>query len=77
MERLEDKYICPNGDEWEIWLVVYATDQYAPGGEDEVIQYKKNGREVGHYTRHLDKDGRLLKENYHGITFLPEDAKRV
>ncbi len=44
MERLEERCICPNGDVWEIWLVVYDTDQYAPGGKDEVIQYKKNGR---------------------------------
>ena len=35
----------------------------------------KNGREVGHHTRHLDKDGRLIHENYHGITSVPEDAK--
>jgi len=77
MQRLEDKYVCPNGDEWEVWLVIYATDQYAPGGSDDVIQHKKNGREVGHHTRHLDKDGRLLKENYHGITTLPKDAKRI
>ncbi len=77
MERLEERYICFNGDVWEIWLVVYASDQYAPGGRDEVVQYKRNGREVGHHTRHLDKDDRLLRENYHGVTDLPKDAKRV
>jgi hypothetical protein len=43
MERLPEKYICPNGDVWEIWLVIYATDRYVPGGNDEVLQYKKNG----------------------------------
>ncbi|MBI3763960.1 MAG: hypothetical protein HY260_19120 [Chloroflexi bacterium] len=77
MERLQQKYTCPNGDEWEVWFVVYDTDKYAPGGRDEVLQYKKNGSEVGHHTRHLDKDGGLLDENYHGMTTLPEDAKPV
>jgi len=52
MERLQEKYICPNGDMWEVWLVIYATDRYAPDGKDEVLQYKKNGHEVGHHTRH-------------------------
>ncbi len=77
MERLQEKYVAPNGDEWEVWLVIYDTDRYAAGGHDEVIQYKKNGREVGHHTRHLDKDGDLLQENFQGITSIPGDAKRV
>ncbi|MBI4675732.1 MAG: hypothetical protein HY741_29165 [Chloroflexi bacterium] len=38
---------------------------------------KKNGREVGHVTRHFDADGRLLQENIHGITSIPPDAKRI
>ena len=77
MERLQEKYACPNGDIWEVWLVTYASDNYALGGSDEVLQYKKNGYEVGHHTRHLDKDGRLIHENDHGITTLPADAKRI
>ncbi|MFQ5408008.1 MAG: hypothetical protein ACE5FI_06240 [Anaerolineales bacterium] len=60
MERLRERYRCPDGDQWEVWLVVYPSDRYAPGGTDEIVQYKKNGREVGHYTRHLDKAGKLL-----------------
>ena len=77
MERLQEQYICPNGDEWEVWLVVYDTDRYAPEGKDEVLQYKKNGHEVGHHTRHLDKDSNLIHENHHGITSVPEDARRI
>lgn len=77
MQRLQERYRCPNGDEWEIWLVVYNTGKYMLGGRDEVIQYKKNGREVGHHTRHLDNNGRLIHENHHGVTSLPGDAKRV
>ena len=77
MERLQEKYICPNGDVWEVWLVIYDSDEYTPGGKDEILQYKKNSREVGHYTRHLDKAGRLLHDNHHGVTFLPNDAKRI
>ena len=60
MERLTGRYLCPNGDVWEIWYVVYASDRYAPGGQDEVMQFQCNGREVGHHTRHLDAHGRLL-----------------
>ncbi len=77
MERLQEKYVCPNGDIWEVWLVVYDTDRYAPGGRDEVLQYKKNDAEVGHHTRHLDKDSNLLQENLHGITSVPDDAERI
>jgi hypothetical protein len=60
-----------------VWLVVYDNDNYAPGGKDEVTRYKKNGREVGHHTRHLDKDGNLIHENRYGITTLPDDAQRI
>lgn len=77
MERLQDRYITPNGDTWEIWFVVYDNDRYARGGRDEILQYKKNGREVGHITHHLDANGKLLQENIHGITSIPPDAKRV
>ena len=77
MERLEERYITPSGDDWEIWLVVYDFDRYARGGRDEIMQYKKNGREVGHITRHLDANGKLLQENVHGITAVPPDAGRV
>jgi len=77
MERLQDRYVCSNGDVWEVWFVVYDSDRYAPDGRDEVTQYKKNGREEGHHTRYLDKDGNLIQENYHGITSLPDDAQRV
>ena len=77
MERLQGKYACPNGDVWEVWFVVYDNDNYAPGGRDEVTQYEKNGREVGHHTRHLDKDGNLIHENHYGITALPDDAQRI
>lgn len=50
---------------------------YVVGGKDEVLQYKKNGYEVGHLTRHLDGDGCLLQENPHGITSVPKHCKRV
>jgi len=77
MQRLQERYLCPNGDRWEIWLVIYDTDRYAPGGRDEVLQYQKNGFEVGHHTRHLDSSGRCIKENFHGITQIPADAQLV
>jgi hypothetical protein len=77
MQRLQQKYICSNGDEWEVWLVIYKTNKYAQSGKDEVIQYKKNGREVGHHTRHLDGNGQLIHENFHGTTTIPNDAKRI
>jgi hypothetical protein len=77
VERLQEKYICQSGDNWEVWLVVYSTDRYVVGGKDEVFQYKKNDYEVGHLTRHLDGDDRLLQENSHGITSVPKDCKKV
>ncbi len=77
MERLQEKYVANNGDEWEVWFVVYDTDNYAPGGTDEVLQYKKNGHEVGHHTKHLDLDGHLIHENVYGVTSVPKDAKRI
>ena len=77
MERLQEKYICPNGDIWEVWFVVYNTDRYTPDGKDEVLQFKKNGHEVGHHTRHLDKNGRLVHENDYGVISIPEDAQRI
>lgn len=39
MERLQEEYQTPNGDIWEVWFVVYDTDQYSTGGRDEVMQY--------------------------------------
>ena len=54
---------------------VTQADRYAADGRDEVLQYKKNGHEVGHHTRHLDRDENLIHENYHGITSVPDDAK--
>lgn len=77
MERLQEKYVCPNGDEWEVWLVAYESDRYSEGGRDEIVQYKKNGREAGHITRHLDAKGNLIHENYHGTTSVPQDAERI
>lgn len=76
MERLQEEYVTPGGDHWEIWFVVYQTDRYARGGRDEILQFKKKGREVGHITRHLDDGGNLLQENRHGITSIPRDAQR-
>ncbi len=77
MERLQGRYLRPNGEVWEIWFVVYETDRYAHGGTDEVVQYKKNGSEVGHHTRHMDEKGNLLHENSYGTTTLPDDAAAV
>lgn len=77
MERLRERYICPNGDEWAVWLVIYSTDRYVQGGSDEIVQYKKNGREVGHHTRHLDKNGNVIQENFYGVTSVPGNCKRI
>ena len=77
MERLQERYICPNGARWEVWLAIYHTDRYDQGGRDEVLQYKQNGREVGYFTRHWDREGRLIHENYYGMTSVPEDARRI
>ena len=57
MERLQKRYKTSNGDIWEEWLVIYDTDRYIKGGRDEILQYKKNGYEVGHITYHLDSQG--------------------
>ncbi|MCC7165422.1 MAG: hypothetical protein IT331_23190 [Anaerolineae bacterium] len=77
MERLQEEYVTPNGDKWQVWFVIYASDRYAQGGRDEILQFKCNGREVGHITRHLDAEGRLLQENYHGTTSVPSDGRRL
>jgi len=73
MERLYEKYKTPEGTIWEIWFVIYETQI----GKDEVLQYKKNGKEIGHHTRHFDKNNRLLKENFHGITTIPSNAIKI
>jgi len=75
MERLQKRYRTPNGDMWEEWLVRYDTDKYDAGGHDEVLQYKKNGYEVGHITYHLDRNGRVMQENRHGTPTIPADAE--
>ena len=75
MERLQKRYKTSNGDIWEEWLVIYDTDRYIKGGRDEILQYKKNGYEVGHITYHLDSQGTLLQENRHGQPGLPSDAE--
>lgn len=77
MERLNQRYRTPNGDIWEEWLVIYDTDAYDEVGRDEVLQYKKNGYEIGHITRHLDRHGRLLRENSHGNPYIPSDATPI
>lgn len=56
--------------------MAHDTDRYVRGGRDEILQYKKNGRAVGHVTHHFDANGNLLQENIHGITSIPLDAKR-
>lgn len=57
--------------------MIYNTDEYALNGKDEVLQFKKNRREMGHITRHLDGKGNLLKENRYGIIKVPSDAVRL
>ena len=71
MERLYEKYICDNGDIWEIWIVEYDTNRYFKEGRDFVTQFKKNGIEVGHITEHYDGEGVMQKKNIHGTTSIP------
>ena len=75
MERLQEEYLTLNGDDWQVWFVIYPLDRYSHGGRDEILQFKRNGREVGHIARQLDAEGRLLQENYHGSTMIPPDAR--
>ena len=73
-QRLQTRYRTPNDDVWEEWFVRYDSDEYATGGYDEVLQVKRNGREMGHTTWHYDGNGHLLAKNDHGDTTIPGDA---
>ena len=75
MDRLRQKYVCENGDIWEIWMVEYDTDKYFKGGRDIVTQFKKNGYEQGHITEHYDGAGVMRQKNIHGIVSIPDGCK--
>ena len=76
--RLVGRYKDSNGYIWEVYEARYNSSKYSQGGYDEVIQYKQEGRERGHVTRHYDKNGGLLKTNYHGtVHSLPSDCKPI
>jgi hypothetical protein len=72
VKRAKKYYTDDEGNKWEVWVVTYKTNRYALGGKDEVFQFKLNGVEIGHHTRHLDAKGELLKMNKHNRMPIPK-----
>ena len=76
--RDTETYRDSKGNIWTIEYVVYDSTTGDPGDYDEVMQLKKNGREMGHITYHKDKQGRnKISPRQSGSINLPPDAKRV
>jgi hypothetical protein len=76
--RDTETYRDGSGNVWTIEYVVYDSTSGNPGDYDEVIQLKKNGKEVGHITYHKDKSGgNKIPPRQTGSVSLPPDAKRV
>jgi len=76
--RQTEKYKDDAGNIWTVEYVTYDSTSGDPGDYDEVMQVKKNGREMGHLTYHKDKKGKdKIPSRLTGSIALPRDAKRV
>jgi len=76
--RDTERYRDSEGNIWTIEYVLYDSTSGDAGDYDEVMQVKKNGREMGHLTYHKDKKGKnKIPPRLTGSVNLPPDAKRV
>lgn len=76
--RDTENYEDSQGNIWAIEYVVYNSTAGDPGDYDEVMQLKKNGKEVGHITYHKDKNGRdKIPPRQTGNISLPSGTRRV
>jgi hypothetical protein len=74
----KDDYYLDGKDQWVIHYITSEDTRINPGDYKEVVQFLKNGVQVGQTTWHKDKNGKDRSKPYEeGIQLVPPSAKRV